>query len=156
MANTKAVTGKGRIFSVQTAAGSPPTLVPVLNMKTYSFSGQSVKFDDVSNLNSPTNGGIIVNEVIPATEEPGTLTLSGIWIPSDPGQTALEAAWTSHALTTFTVQAPIGGAQTTTGNLYTFTGYLQDNPLPDLDYSKAVTIKFTIKLNSQVVTTQGS
>ena len=153
---TKAVTGRGTIFSIQTAAGTPPTVVPVLNMKTYAFSGQSVKFDDVTNLNSSADGGIIVDESIPATEDPGTFTASGIWIPSDPGQEAIAAAWESHALTVFTVQAPIAGAQTTTGNLYTFSGYLQDNPLPDLDYSKAVTIKFTIKLNTAVATTVGS
>jgi hypothetical protein len=152
---TKAVTGRGTIFSITTAGGSPAT-VPVLNMKTYAFSGQTLKFDDISNLNSSVNGGVIVDESLPATEDPGTFTATGIWIPSDPGQEALAAAWASHSLNTYTVQAPIAGAQTTTGNLYTMTGFLQDNPLPDLDYSKAVTIKFTVKLNSAVVTTQGS
>ena len=152
---TKGVTGRGTVFSIG-VAGSPETFTPIMNMRTYSFSGNTVKFDDISNLNSSVNGGVIVEESIPASEDPGTFTASGIWIPSDAGQTALAAAWGTHGLTDFKVQFPIAGAQTTTGNLYTFSGFLQDNPLPDADYSKAITIKFAIKLNTAITPTVGS
>ena len=152
---TKGVTGRGTVFSIG-IAGSPETFTAIMNMKTYSFSGNSLKFDDISNLNSSTNGGVIVEESLPATEDPGTFTASGIFIPSDAGQTALAAAWGTHALTDFKVQFPVAGSQTTTGNLYTFSGYLQDNPVPDADYSKAIMVKFTIKLNTAVTVTGGS
>jgi hypothetical protein len=152
---TKGTTGKGTVLSIVTT-GTTPTTTPILNMRTYSFSGQSVKFDDITNLSSSTQGTVIVEESLPATMDPGTLTASGIWIPSDPGYEAIVAGFTANTLLNFTLQMPIAGTQTTTGNLYSFTGYIQDNPLPDADYSKAITIKITIKLNSAIVPTAGS
>jgi len=126
-------------------------------MKTYSFSGQSIKFDDITNLNSPLLGTTVtVEESLPATFDPGMLTASGIYIPSDPGQLAITNGFTAVALLSFRVQFPIAGTQTTTGNLYTFSGYIQDDPLPDADYSKATPIKFTIKIVTPIVKTQGS
>ena len=80
----------------------------------------------------------------------------GVFLPADAGQLALAAAFATGALADFKLQLPIGPAQTTTGNLYAFSGYVQDFPSPDVQFDKTVTFKVTVKLNTVLTVTPGT
>jgi hypothetical protein len=50
----------------------------------------------------------------------------------------------------------MGPGQTTAGNLYAFSGYVQEFPAPDVQFDKVVNFKVTIKLTTVITLTQGS
>lgn len=150
---TKATTGKSAILAI--GSGESPT--PVLQVKTWSFSGQQAKYDDTTNAGSPAQGAAVMEEAIPSTVSPGQLTVSGVFLPTDPGQESLASAFLSQALTSFTFTFPLFPGQTTTGNSYAFSGYVQDMPnAVDVDYSKAINFKTTIKIQGPITVTAGS
>lgn len=156
MAASKGFTGKGVVLSIG-SGGESETFTAVLQVKTYSFSGMTAKYDDTTNLNSAAQGAAVLEEGLPATVSPGQLTLSGIFLPVDPGQMSLAAAYLSQALTDFKLQFPIAPGQTTAGNLFAFSGFVQDMPnAVDIDFSKVITFKTTIKLNTAITVTVGS
>jgi len=158
MAATKGSTGKGLIFAI--GSGSPETFTPILQVKTYSHSGASAKYDDVTNAGSPTLGGVagapIIEEALPTTVSPGTYKVSGVFLPSDTGYQALATAFSTQALTDFKVTMPLFSGQTTAASI-TFSGFVQDWPYGlDVDYSKTINYSITIKLNTFPVLTAGS
>ena len=67
--------------------------------------------------------------------------MAGIFLPDDAGQQALKTAFQSGTLENFTVQLPKGPGQTTSGNLYAFSGYVQEFPAPDVQFDKVVNFK---------------
>ena len=83
-------------------------------------------------------------------------SVAGIFLPGDLGQLAVAALWESLRIADFKVQLPKGPTQTVAGNLYTFSGYLAENPLPDIQWDKVVTIKMKIQLASDITLTAGS
>jgi hypothetical protein len=155
MTASKGFTGKGTIFSIG-VAGSPETFTAVAQVKTPQLSGQKASYDDITNLDSPQSGAAIVEEALPAKMSPGEIALAGIFLPGDAGQTALGSAFASQALTDFKLQLPKAPGQTTSGNLYAFSGYVQDYPAPEVSFDKTVTFKCTIKLNTLLTVTPGS
>jgi hypothetical protein len=155
MAATKGYTGKGTVLSVG-SGGTSETFLPVLQVKTFQFSGQTWKFDDISNAGSPVAGAGVLEEALPSTMSGGSLAVSGVFLPTDPGQTALATAFNSGTLTDFKLQLPLAPGQTSTGNLYAFSGFVQEFPLPDIQFDKALTIKATIKINTVITVTVGS
>lgn len=157
MSASKGMTGRGTILSIG-IAGSPETFTPVLQLRTFQPSGQSAKYEDLTNADSPTNanGNVVVEETLPTTISPGTYAFGGVFLPSDPGQLALLTAFETQALTDFKLQLLKGPGQAATGNLYAFSGYVQDMPLPDVDYSKIATFKVTIKITGVIARTPGA
>jgi hypothetical protein len=155
MAATKGFTGKGTVLSVG-SGGTSETFAPVLQIKTFQFSGQTWKYDDITNASSPQTGVGVLEEALPSTMSGGTLAVSGVFLPSDVGQLALATAFNAGTLTDFKLQLPIANGQTTLGNLYAFSGYVQEFPLPDIQFDKALTIKATIKINTIIAVTLGS
>lgn len=151
---TKSITGKGTVLSIVDGT----TKTPVLQVRTWQFSGQQAKYDDITNADSPTtDGGVsVVEEVTPTTISAGQLAIGGVYLASDPGQSTLADAFNTQELTDFELQLPKASGQTTKGNLFAFSGYVQDMPLPDLDYSKASTFKVTIKITGLIEVTPGS
>jgi hypothetical protein len=148
---TQAFTGKSTVLSV----GATPT--PIQQVKQFSFSGVSAKYEDITCLGSPSVGPAVLEEATPASVSPGTATFSGVYLPSDTGFGDLATAFTSQTVTSFTLQLPMGPGQTTKGNLFAFSGYVQDMPLPDtIDATKPLTFKCTIKLSTVITVTQGS
>jgi hypothetical protein len=155
MAASKGFTGKGTVLSIG-VAGSPETFVAIAQLKTLQLSGQKISFDDVTNLDSPQLGGGVLEESIPAKASPGELAMAGIFVPTDSGQKDIEAAFSAGTLTDFTVQLPKGPGQTATGNLYAFSGYVQDLLVPDIQFDKTLTFKTTVKLNTVITKTLGT
>ena len=154
---SKGFIGKGTIFSIG-SGGAGETFTPVAQLKTAQWGGQKINFEDISNLDSPVLGtsSIPLKENMPATGDPGTVDVAGIFLPGDLGQLAVAALWESLRIADFKVQLPKGPTQTVAGNLYTFSGYLAENPLPDIQWDKVVTIKMKIQLASDITLTAGS
>jgi hypothetical protein len=155
MAGTKASTGRGTVLSIG-SGGTGETYLPILQVKTWQPSGQQWKFDDVTNGNSPVAGAGVLEEAIPATLSAGTWAIGGVFLPTDPGQLALATAFANGTLADFQLQLPASAAQPTKGNLYAFSAYVQDMPLPDLQFDKAQTFKCTLKINTLITVTAGS
>ena len=145
-------TGKGTTLSMGPAA----TYTTLGQIKTIQFNGQKWSFDDITNLASPVAGVGVLEEALPAKLSPGELAIAGIFLPNDAGQEALNAAFQAGTLENFKVQLPMGPGQTTAGNLYAFSGYVQEFPAPDIQFDKIVNFKCTIKLTTVITLTQGS
>lgn len=152
MAPSTGFTGKGTILSM----GPASTYTAVGQIKTIQFNGQKWSFDDITNLNSPAVGPGVLEEALPAKLAPGELAVAGIFLPNDAGQEALNTAFQAGTLENFKVQLPMGPGQTTAGNLYAFSGYVQEFPAPDVQFDKVVNFKVTIKLTTVITLTQGS
>jgi hypothetical protein len=154
MSASSGFTGKGTVFSIMVAT----VATPVAQLKTLQFAGQKLNFEDITNLDSPALGtsDVAVKESIPASADPGTMALAGIFIPSDAGYTALNTAYANAALTSFTVQLPKGPGQTTKGNLYSFSGYVTEEPNPDIQFDKTLTWKTTLQITGPITLTPGS
>jgi hypothetical protein len=154
---TKAATGKGTVLSIGTPGGGE-TFVAILQVKTFKLSGQKTTYEDVTNMGSPTLGAATIKESLPTLIDPGELVFSGIFLPSDPGQLACAAAFGTGVLQDFKLQLPVNTAagQSTTGNLYAFSGFVQELPIPDLQYDKVQTLSISIKLNTAVTITTGA
>jgi hypothetical protein len=151
---SKGFIGRGTVCSIG-VAGSPETFVPVAQLKTAQFNGQKINFEDITNLDSPIVGITVLKEKLPATAEAGTVQMAGIFLPSDAGQLALQEAY-GGGITDFKIQLPKGPGQTTTGNLYTFSGYVGEQPLPDVQFDKTITFKANIELTTPISVTPGS
>jgi hypothetical protein len=151
---SKGAIGKGAVLSIMVSS----TATPVAQIKTLQLNGQKVSYDDISNLDSPALGTslVAVKEKLPATAEAGTLAISGIYLPANAGYEALAAAYLTQALTTFTMQLPIVPGQTTSGNLYSLSGYVSEAPHPDVQWDKTMMFKCTIELAANPTFTQGS
>jgi hypothetical protein len=151
---SKGQTGNGTVLSIGTGTGTPETFTPIVQMRSWQFSGQEAKYEDLTNADSPTliAGGPVVEESIPSVLQPGTMAVSGIFVADDPGRTALVTAYNAQTLHNFKLQlkAPAGK---TTGILYAFAAYVQGQSLPDLDYSKISTIKVTLKISGTITET---
>ena len=157
MAASKGNTGKGAVLTVSSGGGAP-TWTAVAQLKTLQFAGQKINFDDITNMDSPALGTSLIplKESIPGTADPGTVALAGIFLPSDAGYGMLEAAYLTQAQTDFKIQLPKGPNQTVAGNLYAFSGYVVDQPNPDVQFDKTLTWKTTIQLNTGITVTLGS
>jgi hypothetical protein len=152
---TKGGTGAGAVLSIG-SGGSAETFTSILQVKTFQLPEAKWAYDDVTNTGSPAVGPGVLKENLPATVDPGEASFGGAWLPSDPGQLAVFASFSTGTPADFKLQLkPIGG-QTTTGNLYTFSGYVQALPVPDIQADKVATIKFSIKLTTLITVTAGS
>jgi hypothetical protein len=154
MAPSKGFIGRGTVVSIG-VVGAPETFVAVAQLKTAQFNGQKINFEDISNLDSPLVNNTLLKEMMPATADAGMLEIAGIFLPSDAGQQAVAAAY-GGGLTDFTVQLPKGPGQAVKGNAYAFSGYVAEQPLPDVQFDKVVTIKFRIQLQTVITPTAGS
>jgi hypothetical protein len=157
MAASKGFTGKGTTLSIG-SGGQSETFTAIAQLKTIQFGGQKIDFDEISNLDSPQMGtsGTLLRERMPSAADAGTLDASGVFLPGDAGQLALDTAYKSGALTDFKIQLPKGPGQATTGNLYAFSAYLAERPLPDVQFDKTVTFKMKLQLTTDITITPGS
>lgn len=153
--STTAGTARGVVLSVG-SGGTSETFTSVAQLKSWEFNGKKWSFADVTNGDSPAVGPGVLEESVPNKLSPGEMAIAGVYLPGDAGYTALQAAHNSGKLCDFKLQLPVIGSQSTAGNLYTFKAYVQDDPLPDLQFDKEMTFKTTLKLNSLISFTAGS
>jgi hypothetical protein len=146
---TKSMTGAG---VTATCAGSA-----IGQIKSVQFSGQKWALDDITNAASPAAGSGVIKEVQPTICDIGEVTIEGVWLYNDAGQQALQTAFTSGALSAFTVTLPKGEGQATTGTSFTFSGFVTDPSFPDnIDVTKGLLFKSTIKVNTLITVAYGA
>ncbi|HEV2324561.1 MAG TPA: hypothetical protein VGS10_11480 [Terracidiphilus sp.] len=150
---SKGFTGRGTVLSMGVSPAS--TFTPVAQVKTWQFAGQKWSYDDLTNGNSPAVGPGVQKESIPSVVDPGEISIGGVYLASDAGQAMLATAFNSGVLYDFKLQLPPAPGETT-GELKTFSGYVEDPAYPDIQFDKTLTFKTTIKLNTMVTTTAGS
>jgi len=150
-----AVSGKGTIFSIQTAvvAGSPPTFTytQVAEIKTLDFSGSKNDLEDVTNLDSLNR----FKQYVATLADAGDCSISGNYITSDTGQTAFKAAFNSAAVLSFKIVLPLQAGQTTQGEAWTFLGIVSelDNTV---QYDKVLQFTSKVKVTGPITVTPGS
>ena len=158
MPSTKAGTGSGALLSIGTPGGTE-TFTSILQIKSISWTQPKLMTEDATCLSSPTLGPATIKESIPTVIEPGAMSGQAIYLPADPGLVALNAAFASGVIHDFKLQFPAipAFAQTTTGNLYAFSGYVIEQALPDgVDATKLLTYKVSIQITTAITITLGS
>jgi hypothetical protein len=158
MSSTKAGTGSGATLSIGTP-GSGESFVSILQIKSLSWTNPKLLTEDATCLSSPTLGPATIKEMIPTVIEPGQMSGQAIYLPTDTGLAALNTAFASGVIHDFKLQFPPipAFAQVTTGNLYTFSGYTIEQPLPDgVDATKLLTYKVTIQITTAISVTVGA
>jgi hypothetical protein len=145
---SQAVTGLGSILSMGNGA-SPEVFIAVGEIRSLSQTGRQAKTDDVTNLQS---GAV---EFIPTLVDSGTYDFTCNRVGGDAGQIAMENAFNGLTLHNFKLQLIKSGSQTTTGDLYTFYGLIQE-----LSYTfapdKAVTFTGKLRVSGLITYTAGS
>jgi hypothetical protein len=137
---------------------SSPTGIAILQMKEFSLPSQKLSFDSITNTNSPSSvAGTVTNEYIPTVLDGGEFSVTGIFLPSDPGLSAIQTAFYSGLANQFQIQLqPIAG-QATTGNIYEFNAWVQELPAPvSVSPDKALTVKLSLKLQGVMTVKTGS
>jgi hypothetical protein len=159
MTATKGATGSGVTLSIATP-GTGETFVSILQARSISWTQPKLQTADSTCLSSPTLGGATVKEYLGTLIEPGALQAEAIYLPSDSGLEALDTAFkTGGAVRDFKIQFPAIAAygQTTSGNLYTFSGIVLEQPLPDgISVDKITPYKVSVQITTPITVTIGS
>ena len=134
-----------------------PTGIAILQLKEFTVPSQKWSYDDITNTGSPAVGVGVLKESLPTLVDPGEFSATGLFLPSDPGIVALQTAFATGLANTFQIQLkPIAG-QSVSGNIYAFTAYVQENPVPtNISVEKAITVKISLKLDSMMTVLTGS
>lgn len=146
------------ITALTVAPTSSPTGIAILQIKEHTLPNQKLAFDEITNTGSPSNvAGTVTKEFTPTVLDPGEYTATGIFLPTDPGLAAIQAAFASGLPNQFQIQLqPIAG-QATTGNVYEFNAWVQEMPVPvSIAADKSLTVKFSLKLNTFMFVKIGS
>lgn len=146
---TKFHLGKGGVFSISTDGGT--TFTAVKQLKTCSFSGAKSDFEDVTNMDSPG----ATREFAPTLLDAGECQIQGVFLDSDPGQLAFNAAYAAQTLLSCKlVMAPRPGQ--TTGYTRTFSGYISEGNNLDAQFDKSSTFSGTVKISGPITSTPGT
>jgi predicted secreted protein len=136
--SSKAVSGKGTVFSIGTPITTPVYTV-IGELKTFSQSGGKNATEDVTNADSAGRATEFITTLLTS----GEYSLGGNYVSSDAGQVMLRAAFNSGAVTPFKMVLPLQGTQTTTGETWTFSAVVTELDVT-VSYDKAT--QFTAKL----------
>ena len=151
---SKAQAGRGTNLFIGgvTGAGGSETFTLVGEIKTSGISGVAFDKEDVSNFQSG-----VYKEYLATMIDPGQLDMSGNRISTDAGQTAVEVAFLTGLKYDWKLVLPVNtqAGQTTTGDTYVFSGYVQSRDIP-VDTTKAVSWNVKIQLSGAPIYTQGS
>lgn len=137
--------GKGSVLSISTDGTA---FTPVKQLKTITFSGSELAFDDVTNLDSPG----AVREYAPTLITPPDCDFQGVFNGADPGQIMLSAAFDAQQPLNCKLQLAPGKNQTT-GLLRTFTAFVKSKPQIDAQMDKASTFSGSLKITGLSVDT---
>ena len=142
----------GRGGTLGAATTSTGTVTPIGQLKSVSFSGAKSDFDDITNLGSPSN----FREFVPTILDSGNVSFHGVWAQDDPGQMLMATSFAAQTLLYFTLQFALTGTEVTKGLSVTFSAYVSDLPLPDMNFDKASVFTGQLKITGPVTVTAGS
>jgi len=142
---SQAQPGRGSTISIGTS--SPPVIGEVADI---TLNRGKWDFANTTNLQSGSD-----EEMLAVIRKAAQMTLKGNRVDTDAGQIAVEAAYQAGSLQTFVIQLPKTAAQTTIGDKYTFTAYVDSS---DFTISPTKQIEFTMQLQTSgaITLTAGS
>jgi hypothetical protein len=148
MSATKFRMGKGSVFSI---SSDGTTFTPVKQQKTVNFSGSKSDLEDITNMDSPA----ATREWAPTLLDSGQCAIQGVFLDSDPGQLAVNAAYQAQTLLQCKLQMAPGVGQST-GFLRTFSAYVTEGGNLDAQFDKSTTFSATFKLTGAWTDTPGT
>lgn len=140
---TKAQTGLGTTIGI----GATPTIIG--ESITLSLSGDKWDTADTTNLQS------LGKEFINTIQDGGEWSVEGSRVSSDAGQIAVETAFASGAISSFTIQLPKAAAQSTTGDKYIFNALIQERDFK-IEPTKNITFSLKLKVSGLMAMTPGT
>jgi hypothetical protein len=142
---SKGQVGLGTILSI----GSTPTVVG--EVKSLKLNGRKWDTDDSTNMQS------LAKEFISTIQDPGEWDIDFTRVSNDVGQIALEAAFASGAITTFTIQLPVNtkAGQSTTGDKFAFNALVTEVPY-NFETTKIDSGSCKLKMSGPMTITVGS
>ena len=143
---TKAYTGAGSALKYGTASTGPWT--PVAQIKNIKPSGNKLKTVDITNLTSPTTtGGVVVDELMTTTIDPGTYDCNGVANPGDPTYLQLMTLQSAATLEWFQLLLP-------DGSTFVFQAYVTGFTPADVDVTKPIEYTFKLTVSGPTTFTQ--
>jgi hypothetical protein len=129
--------------------GSTPTVVG--EVKSLKLNGRKWDTDDSTNMQS------LAKEFISTIQDPGEWDIDFTRVSNDVGQIALEAAFASGAITTFTIQLPVNtkAGQSTTGDKFAFNALVTEVPY-NFETTKIDSGSCKLKMSGPMTITVGS
>jgi hypothetical protein len=143
-AGSQAQSGRGSTLSI----GATPTLIG--EIKNVPFTSGKWATADVTNFNSGNDA-----EFITTIRDNGSVTIEGNRVSGDAGQTAVEAAYDSGEVASFTLTLPKTAAQVTKGDTYTFNALVLSRDFT-VDVTKEIDYKVELKISGAVTFAAGS
>ncbi|QMV19692.1 hypothetical protein GOB94_14070 [Granulicella sp. 5B5] len=146
--------GIGAQLSIGGVVGTAGALLPVFEITDQAFPEGTWDKLNVSNFNSLNKA----KEYRKGMVDFGEMKLKGNFVPADPGQLALAAAFADPQNPyQFTMQYPKAPGQATAGNLYAFNAVVMGfSPGSTLQPDKTVELSVTLQIVSAPVLTAGS
>lgn len=129
---SKAQAGRGSTIGI----GATPTLIG--EVTDLPLTGGKWDFVDTTNLDSGND-----SEMLSTVRKAPTVTIKGNRVVADAGQVAVETAWETGALSSFTVTLPKTSGQTVSGDKYVFSAYVASY---DFSISPTAKIDFSMEL----------
>lgn len=142
-AAANARTGLGDAVFLSVDGGT--TWTQIMQTKNMAYSNQKVNFDDVTSTTSPN----AVIESLPTTQDPGNFTFDMVVNTDDPGQLALGAAYDARTQLKVTHMYKLQSGFTTPAS-NVFTAWVEQNPLPGSDVTKATTVSVSLKISGLI------
>jgi hypothetical protein len=145
--HSMAGSGNGTIFAISIAS----TFTPVFEITSIKRSNVKNVTVDVSSLNSQAR------EHASVFKDCGDVDLTLTYVPLDPGQVGLAAAFATGALTNFKITYPETDGETTAGLVVTFAGIVAEyEESTDTTFDKAMVSSCKIQVSGAATYTPGS
>lgn len=146
--STKYILGRGSALAINTGTTTTPVWTPITGAKTASFSGGKSDMDDITNFGSTG----AYREYAPTILDAGQVQVDGVFNATDPGQTALQAAFNAQAATEFQLTlVPMAGM--TQAFVRTFLAYVSEPLNLDVQFDKSVSFKAALKITGPITDT---
>ena len=151
--------GLGTTLSIGTQGGSP-TYTAIKGIKKITPPNGKWGWEDTTTLD--TTG---VDRIgIKTLREPGQVDIEGLYESADPGQVALQAAFSTPSNATnggnypFKLALPVdlAGGQVTTGDTAAFSAAVTEWAISDDEVDKVITFKAVLKISGAVTYTEGA
>lgn len=143
---SKSGIGRGTTISITVVS----TVTPVGEVVTITPSGRQFATEDVTNLQSTAR------EFVGTLPDEGQFEVVTNRVAADAGQVAVEAAFETGALQTFTLTLPKSGTQTVSGDSYAYSGIVTNANNSAITFDKKISYTFTFKISGSPVKTAGS
>ncbi|HEY2467985.1 MAG TPA: hypothetical protein VGI45_09085 [Terracidiphilus sp.] len=153
--SSNSIIGAGATISF--SAHSANTFQPFAQIQTFTITPPTVSSDEITNLSSPLVGTAVVVERRPTKIDPGKFSATVVYDPSDTSLANVRTFFNAQTIADFKVQLPKGASQSSTGDLYQFTGFFETYPMPSgLTVDKHVEATVGVQLTSTWSFTAGS